>query len=423
MKKIKISLAVLSFLVLAAACSSGKTKAIKIEDNQYYAGFQALDKGEWDAAVSLFEKGIEQQEDTTPYMGMARTLIGAGELEKAKETLVKVLEMEPEMENALFYLGEVSQKLEDYSQAVICYEKLMELRPEDTLVKERLMDNLWKTDDNENKYNISLKIYEQDNSYLQNLLWACSVCKDEQKMDEMLELIKDTDQYYPVKALFESYTALKNGDREKAETILFDLENSEKLFQYGTLYYGECDGQKNKDGLGIGIQKVFGKYGVVVGTWSGGYWDGDCTAWSGDITNITSQSNGVERKGKRYQTNIYRGTWREGRPEGEIIHDNWLSLTYDDETQPYHKVQENTVLHFANGGAQGETITQRKYYSNYYQRWEAQDTVHHVFVDGKPSPFEIETSEGKKEVYEAHIDDNRVMYYEETMCECSYIWK
>ena len=93
----KISLAVLSFLVLATACSSGKTKAIKIEDNQYYAGFQALDKGEWDAAVSLFEKGIEQQEDTTSYMGMARALIGAGELEKAKETLVRVLEMEPEM--------------------------------------------------------------------------------------------------------------------------------------------------------------------------------------------------------------------------------------------------------------------------------------------------------------------------------------
>ncbi|MBT9778493.1 tetratricopeptide repeat protein [Clostridium sp. MCC353] len=424
MKKIKKSLAVLSFLVLTTACSSGKNETIKIEDNQYYAGFQALDKGEWDTAVSLFEKNLDEQpEDITPYIGMARALIGAGELKTAKETLFKALEMEPETENALFYLGEVSQKLEDYDQAVICYEKLMELRPEDALVKERLIDNLWKTDDNENKYNVSLYIYEQDNSYLQNLLWACSACKDEQKMDAVLELTKDTDQYDPVKALFESYTALKNGDREKAETILFDIDNSEKLFQYGKLYYGECDGQKNLNGLGVGIQKVFGQYGAMVGTWSSGYWDGDCTAWNGKITNMTSRSNGIKRKGKRRESNIYRGIWQAGRPEGEVVHDNSSSLTYDDEAQPYHSGQENTVLHFANGGAQGETVTRRKIYNNYNQRWEDSDNIHHVFVDGKPSLFEIEAYDGKKEVYEAYINGNFVMRYEETMCDCSYIWK
>lgn len=424
MKRMKICLALLSLTLLTTACASKRPKAIKIEDNQYFAGFQALDQGDWDRAAELFQKSVDEQpEDIAPYIGLARARINTGNYKEAEGILKKALEIRPDAENALFYLGEVSQKLEDYDLESECYDKLMDLKPDDNLVKDRMIGAIWKIDDDEKRYDYSVKIYQQDDSYLQNLLWACSASQDESKMDAVLELLKDTNQYYPVKSLFDAYTLLKNGDREGAEAVLFDVENSKKLFECGKLYYGNCDGKKNKNGIGVGIQKVFGQYGAMAGSWKNGYWEGECTAWTGSIANTTSRNNGVERKGKRYEESTYAGTWREGKPEGEIFHNYRCDRIYDDEGQPHHREQENTTLYFENGGAQGETITERLYYSNYKQAWEDQGTkLYHVFLDGKPISFEIETYEGKKEVYEADMNEYGAAFYEEDPCECSYKW-
>lgn len=424
MNKMKKSVVLLSFLLLTTACSSGKTEEIKIEDNRYYPGFQALDQGNWEEAAELFGKNTEEETgDITPYIGLARAQIGADNLEEAKEALIKAAEIDPKAENVLFYLGEVSQKLEDYDLAADCYDSLMELKPEDGIVKERLVDYIWKIDDDEKRYDISLKIYEQDNTYLQNLLWACAAWPDGQKMDSILKLIENTDSYYAVKALYESYQAVKDGDQEKAESILFDNEKAEQLFMVGKLYYGECDSRKNMNGIAVGIQTIFDEKGAIIGNCKDGYWEGECTAWNVDLIKITSRSNGVERKGKGYNSNTYRGLWQKGRPEGEILHELRFSRQYDDEPQPYHTERVSTRLNFSNGGAQGETVTQRFYYSNYKQMWEDMGTIHHVFADGEPTLFEIDTYEGKKEVYEARMNNGHVTGYDESPCDCSYIWK
>lgn len=422
MKKTAFCCILLLALITAGACSS-KTSAVKLEDNANFEAFKALDGGEWEKAIGLFESLTgEADAQAVSYIGLARAQIGAGKLEDARETLNRIADQD--QENALFYLAEVNCRLEDYSSASDCYYRLMELEPENKTVKDRLCETMWKTKDYGRIYEIAFAMFRQEPEnirYLNQLLKACAILEEGSRSGEVLEALKDTEYYQVVKALTDAFEERKNGNIEGARSLLFDIGKVNLYEKAGSLYYGEYDENGIANGFGVSVQKVFGNPGVMIGNWKNGLWEGECAAWFGMESTATRTVNGIRTEGIHYTMQEYKGIWKEGVPHGKVTESiEYWSVFEGQENRGGHSYEE-TVLQMVNGMAHGRTVT-AYYYERNGERRLSGETIHE-FKDGKPQPFSAMTQDGERMVYETQADENGEIYhYEEQDCGCEYIW-
>lgn len=419
----------LGIILLTGGCSSDKAEIVT-QSSFDYSGYEMLAAGKWEEAIPIFQEEVgNENAGSLAYLGLARAEIGCGKLEEAQSVLMEANEKFPDTSSILFYLGEVSNRLEDYEIATDSYYNLLKLGSEDLVVKKRLIANMWKTSDFEKIYMITKNLYKSDSErYLQQLLWGCSIAGIEKHIDEVMGLVKGTDGEYPTQTMYQAYKMAKSGDLEQAVTM-FRSEQAEKLWRAGKLDMGDYNAQGKGEGIGIAITEVFNEDSVIVGTWKNGKWEGTCIAWYGEVTNITTSDHDVEYKGKIYGDTVYSGQWMNGKPEGEIKLKITEEKLYEGRDEDNSLVTTEGTIYFKDGKAEGPVILTETYERNGSERqyretdWYAEI---HEFKEGEPQPFLFDTDDGEKLVYEAFTSsrsNGKAYYYREDRCSCSYIWE
>ena len=414
-------------ITLCCGCSSGG-QAVSTENDRNYDGYQSLSAGKWDDAISVFQEETGKENvEIISYLGLARAQIGAEKFEEAKETLIEANGKFPDTNSVLYYLGQVSAHLEDYELASDCYYDLIKLDPEDEQAGKRLNDNLSKVRDFEKVYRISKELYQENpegQSRLKNLLWACSKAGIETHIEDTLGTVRGSGSEYTVQTLYDTYKAMKSGDQELAMDTLFQSEHWDDLVWDEALYFGDCDADGVGNGIGIGIQKVFGSKGAMIGLWKNGVWEGNCAAWQGERGNSTRKRDGVEYSGTFYRDTVYQGEWKDGEPAGPINMKQTYHTVYEGHDEFNNKNYKDGTLNFTDGKAQGNTIITQYYYSESKQDWYLSTMTIHEFQDGFPQPFKFNTVDGEKMVYEVSVHklEDEAIDYEETACDCKYIW-
>ena len=175
--------------------------------------------------------------------------------------------------------------------------------------------------------------------------------------------------------------------------------------------------------MAAGGQKVFGKDGVMFGTYVNGSWNGECVAGYGRISDTTRKQNDVEYKGKSYFDYRFSGNFSEGVPEGTIFYREDYHSEYEGQNfDQYFYIDEGSIT-FADGKAQGRCEITGYSVRNGGDR-RPNDTTVHEFKDGEPQPFSADTEDGTKMVYEfTYSNGSSWSRYEEQACSHSYIWK
>jgi Tetratricopeptide repeat len=98
--------------------------ARRSKDDLY--GFNALTEGRADEAVKYFENAlISDDRDEMIYYNYARALYNIGQNQKADSALKKSLEINPDFELALMYLGNIARSQNKTDEAIVYYEKVI----------------------------------------------------------------------------------------------------------------------------------------------------------------------------------------------------------------------------------------------------------------------------------------------------------
>jgi len=93
-----------------------------------YYGFKALEEGRNSDAVSFFNEALKiNDEDEMIFYNFARALYNDGQATKADSVLKRALEINPEFEPALMYLGNISRAQGREDLAVDYYEKVINI--------------------------------------------------------------------------------------------------------------------------------------------------------------------------------------------------------------------------------------------------------------------------------------------------------
>jgi tetratricopeptide (TPR) repeat protein len=93
--------------------------------NDFY-GYRALEDGEKKEALNYFEKAIKiDDKDEMIYYNFASALFDDGQFERADSLLKKCLDINPDFDLALMYLGNISASLNRTDEAIGYYEKVI----------------------------------------------------------------------------------------------------------------------------------------------------------------------------------------------------------------------------------------------------------------------------------------------------------
>ena len=96
----------------------------KSKDDLY--GYEALESGRTKDALEYFEKSLKSNDkDEMIYFNFASALFDDGQTEKADSTLKKCLEINPDFDLALMYLGNIAAAQNKTDEAVAYYEKVI----------------------------------------------------------------------------------------------------------------------------------------------------------------------------------------------------------------------------------------------------------------------------------------------------------
>ena len=95
--------------------------------NDYY-GYLALSEGKYNDAIAFYEEAVRENErDELIFYNFAAALYNDGQREKAFVMLRKALEINPEFEPILMYLGNIAAHEGNDEEAVMYYEKLINI--------------------------------------------------------------------------------------------------------------------------------------------------------------------------------------------------------------------------------------------------------------------------------------------------------
>ena len=93
-----------------------------------YYGFRALGKGRINDAIMYFEEALKiDDKDELIFYNFARALNTDGQYRKADSVLMKALEIRPDFEPVLMYLGNIARVRNDSETAIRYYEKLIRI--------------------------------------------------------------------------------------------------------------------------------------------------------------------------------------------------------------------------------------------------------------------------------------------------------
>ncbi len=109
-------------------------KAISLNPRLYYIENLArlyLDKGEFKAAIALYEDLVKAKESYENYFNLAMAYKGKHDWEKAKETYLKSIEINPKGYESYFNLAYIALNENKPELAIECYQKALEIKPDD----------------------------------------------------------------------------------------------------------------------------------------------------------------------------------------------------------------------------------------------------------------------------------------------------
>jgi len=99
---------------------------LKRESTDDYNGYKALTEERYDDAIDYFEKALQvDNKDELIFYNFAAALYNAGHFERADSVLKKGLEVNPDYEPILMYLGNISRNQGKTSEAIFYYEKVI----------------------------------------------------------------------------------------------------------------------------------------------------------------------------------------------------------------------------------------------------------------------------------------------------------
>jgi tetratricopeptide (TPR) repeat protein len=91
-----------------------------------YSGYRALEEGKTEEAIKYFDAAIKiNDKDEMIFYNFARALYDVGQQEKADSVLKKGLELNPDFEPILMYLGNIAKVQKRTDAAILYYEKLI----------------------------------------------------------------------------------------------------------------------------------------------------------------------------------------------------------------------------------------------------------------------------------------------------------
>ena len=425
--------AALSFALTGCGSSAVSKTALK---NDSFEAYKELDAGNWDKAIALFEAETKgEQPEYMALLGLAKAQIGAGDWESAEDTLKKTTKVYPEEATAFIYQGETARQLEDYDLAAESYYMAVKLDMEETAkdenhienvqIRDQFVSSLDQAQDLQSGYEYAKELYTKDTSdtkILGGLLWTAAKLDSEEAKAGVKEAVAGQPQEYVVTTLIQACDELKAGNKEAAQQLLFDPYHVEDWEEAADLRFGYPT-EINGEMMAAGGQKVFGKDGVMFGTYVNGSWNGECVAGYGRISDTTRKQNDVEYKGKSYFDYRFSGNFSEGVPEGTISYREDYHSEYEGQNfDQYFYIDEGSIT-FADGKAQGRCEITGYSVRNGGDR-RPNDTTVHEFKDGEPQPFSADTEDGTKMVYEfTYSNGSSWSRYEEQACSHSYIWK
>lgn len=405
--------------VILVSCASQESASDRVRENKYFDSYVYLNEGQWEEAISSFQKQIGRDEpELIALLGLARAQIGAEKWEDANQTLNSGLKSYPADRKLLERAGWTANKLGRYDEAAAHYTALWEEAPKDSRIRMFLVENLWMTTEFDNIYLISLELYKQypeNREYLKNALQACSIVGIEEHMQSILNISSGSIYEELTKALYESYEAAKSGQKEQAKELLFRSELVKGLHGNDVFVLGDCDDDGKREGVTVAICPFFGEPGAIVGKQKNDVWEGMCSAWKGRGNETTHRDwNGTTISGVAYKDVYMDGIWQNGKPEGEYTIEEINYSVYEQEPSYDWYHEDSTKINFVDGRAEGRTFTEQRDKSG-----ESIRQMIHEFKEGKPVPFSYED---KEEVYEVDIYKGYV-YLQEEECYHEYIWE
>lgn len=202
--------------------------------------------GDIDKALETFNSVVDKLEGKTKALILKQIgllYVDKRDFKNARDAFLKVIEINPDDYQALYFVGFSNELLRDYKSAEIYYKKVLAIRDDFSFAKKRLAItyiNLGKFD----KSSAIIDNFTKDDIDVEYYLIKSLLYKKQNEMDKALDVLNEAKTYYPdsLELLFELaslYEEMKEYDKCEAiinKALSLEPENPIFLNFLGYLY-------------------------------------------------------------------------------------------------------------------------------------------------------------------------------------------